>query len=598
MKSRFSLLIIAMIIMLGISNAQRQISSEVVDLNFDFGERIELGNGFWIKRNTFPPICATWMEEPATESWMFYYHNQPVVIDGNTELSFYFPATNALQSIKRNDNEIIVQFRYTRGGCTLDAFLVEVVLNKSTLKPTLKYTSLIDDYIYDNFHVKDFYQISACKFEDNFTLLVINQSELYILETTQFGKIESYPIGYLPVIDDEPLGMHYIRKTAWGYQFMIIYKNAVRVFTLSNYKESITMDREVLISNIHYFRYTPDNRVFVLGEFHAVLLNAIGVELYRHAYLAPPNSLIEYGFPYFYFLDTNTEENEDGIITYRLMRNYWDVMWRRVDTLSVQSYYDIGQFKVEENLLSTWSKIGDQVFQNQYLLDEPSSLMDLSRDLEVVSSTLDRVELINERNPTYNIYLDFELLNKGNEVISSVGYLSKFRINKEIDIIEQNILPGKTVFVKVVLRGRRLPRIEENGEWKFIIPTTCIYPMLNPPDIFPEDNCGKIIVINEGLISSINEEESLKDLSIFTLYPNPVSNQELFVKRNLASIDYGLLNLQLMDQNGKVVKSFLIDKYPDESRVNLDGLSPGFYLVVINRVKDQAVLQRTKVVVR
>ncbi len=89
---------------------------------------------------------------------------------------------------------------------------------------------------------------------------------------------------------------------------------------------------------------------------------------------------------------------------------------------------------------------------------------------------------------------------------------------------------------------------------------------------------GKRISIDDlswTCFTSLATAEVSKDKSQFTIYPNPVKNNELFVKgENLNKIS----KAQIYDLSGKLIET-IENPFKTSNRINLKGLSKGTYIL-------------------
>ena len=81
--------------------------------------------------------------------------------------------------------------------------------------------------------------------------------------------------------------------------------------------------------------------------------------------------------------------------------------------------------------------------------------------------------------------------------------------------------------------------------------------------------------LNWTCFSTLATDETKKDKSQFMIYPNPVRNNELFVKgENLNKVS----KADIYDLSGKLIET-IINPFKNTNKINLKGLTKGTYIL-------------------
>ncbi|KFF17003.1 endonuclease [Chryseobacterium sp. JM1] len=102
---------------------------------------------------------------------------------------------------------------------------------------------------------------------------------------------------------------------------------------------------------------------------------------------------------------------------------------------------------------------------------------------------------------------------------------------------------------------------------------------------------GSNRVVLDGLswtcFSSLGTSDVKKDQSEFTIYPNPVKNNELFVKgENLSKIS----KAQIYDLSGKLIE-VIENPFKNSNKINLKGLTKGNYILKTDRFSTKFIVE-------
>ncbi|STD07963.1 Por secretion system C-terminal sorting domain [Chryseobacterium carnipullorum] len=87
--------------------------------------------------------------------------------------------------------------------------------------------------------------------------------------------------------------------------------------------------------------------------------------------------------------------------------------------------------------------------------------------------------------------------------------------------------------------------------------------------------------------NSLGTSDVKKDKSQFAIYPNPVKNNELFVKgENLSTI----VKAEIYDLSGKLIE-VIANPFKNSNKINLKGITKGNYILKTDRFSTKFIVE-------